>query len=146
MVSINITHTVTEHRANNRPPQYYKFGNFQSRGEIWSTNASRTLRTTHAVMLLPNQATELLVLLCPAAYGRHAVHAYALGLRRCVLPGPLRSRASWIGRSRSATLSLRCCATWGWRSRWTHQRGVWRTERSVEGLVLSVLGDGEDVR
>ncbi|KAJ7733298.1 glycoside hydrolase superfamily [Mycena metata] len=84
--SVGIMRTVRKNRANDRPPQYYEYGNFQSYGatlEIWGTNSSLTPRAatlelhcvdlksrwthteTHAVTLLPNQATELLALPCP---------------------------------------------------------------------------------
>ncbi|KAJ7740535.1 glycoside hydrolase superfamily [Mycena metata] len=84
--SVGIMRTVIKNRANDRPPQYYEYGNFQSYGatlEIWGTNSSLTPRAatlelhcidlksrwthteTHAVTLLPNQATELLALPCP---------------------------------------------------------------------------------
>ncbi|KAJ7166082.1 glycoside hydrolase [Mycena filopes] len=84
--SVGVLRTVIKNRANDRPPQYYEFGNFQSYGatlEIWGTNSSLTPRTatlelhcvdlksswthteTHAVTLLPNQATELLAIPCP---------------------------------------------------------------------------------
>ncbi|KAJ7775670.1 glycoside hydrolase [Mycena maculata] len=84
--SVGIMRTVIKNRANDRPPQYYEFGNFQSYGatlEIWGMNASLAPRAaqlelhcidlksrwthteTHAVTLLPNQTTELLRLPCP---------------------------------------------------------------------------------
>ncbi|KAJ6506424.1 glycoside hydrolase [Mycena vitilis] len=84
--SVGVLRTVIKNRANDRPPQYYEFGNFQSYGatlEIWGTNASLSPRSatlelhfvdlksawthtaTHTVTLLPNQATELLALPCP---------------------------------------------------------------------------------
>ncbi|KAJ7983162.1 glycoside hydrolase [Mycena polygramma] len=85
--SVGVLRTVIKNRANDRPPQYYEFGNFQSYGatlEIWGTNASLSPRgatlelhfvdlksawthtETHTVTLFPNQATELLALPCPA--------------------------------------------------------------------------------
>ncbi|KAJ7039370.1 glycoside hydrolase superfamily [Mycena alexandri] len=84
--SVGIMRTVIKNRANDRPPQYYEYGNFQSYGatlEIWGTNSSLAPRAatlelhcvdlksswthteTHAVTLLPNQATELLAIPCP---------------------------------------------------------------------------------
>ncbi|KAJ6544339.1 glycoside hydrolase [Mycena capillaripes] len=84
--SIGVLRTVIKNRPNDRPPQYYEFGNFQSHGatlEIWGTNSSLSPRAatlelhcvdlksawthteTHTVTLLPNQATELLAIPCP---------------------------------------------------------------------------------
>ncbi|KAF7331117.1 hypothetical protein MVEN_02452000 [Mycena venus] len=84
--SVGVFRTVIKNRENDRPPQYYEYGNFQSYGatlEIWGTNASLAPRSatlelhcvdlksdwthieTHAVTLLPNQTTELLAIPCP---------------------------------------------------------------------------------
>ncbi|KAJ7210634.1 glycoside hydrolase family 2 protein [Mycena haematopus] len=84
--SVGVLRTVIKNRPNDRPAQYYEYGNFQSYGatlEIWGTNASLVPRAatlelhcvdlnstwthteTHAVTLQPNQATELLVIPCP---------------------------------------------------------------------------------
>ncbi|KAF8130046.1 glycoside hydrolase [Mycena galopus ATCC 62051] len=84
--SVGVLRTVIKNRENDRPPQYYEYGNFQSYGatlEIWGTNASLapqaatlelhcvdlnsawTHTETHAVTLHPNQTTELLAIPCP---------------------------------------------------------------------------------
>ncbi|KAF7354610.1 hypothetical protein MSAN_01374300 [Mycena sanguinolenta] len=84
--SVGVLRTVIKNRPNDRPAQFYEYGNFQSYGatlEIWGTNASLTSRAvtlelhcvdlnstwthteTHAVTLHPNQATELLAIPCP---------------------------------------------------------------------------------
>ncbi|KAJ7342620.1 glycoside hydrolase [Mycena albidolilacea] len=84
--SVGVLRTVIKNRSNDRPAQYYEYGNFQSYGatlEIWGTNASLAARSatlelhyvdlkstwthteTHAVTLHPNQATELLSIPCP---------------------------------------------------------------------------------
>ncbi|KAJ6603048.1 glycoside hydrolase superfamily [Mycena sp. CBHHK59/15] len=179
-VSVNIMRTVTKNRANDRPPQYYEFGNFQSRGatlEIWGANAGLTSRTAqleihcvdlksswthteaHTVTLLPNQATELLALPCPAPPPDASplptgdaqftrTYSVVVGARLldpasgAVLarfadwPQPLRFLEPAL--LRDPGLAVAVDAPTG---------GVTvRTERPVKGLVLSALGDGEDVR
>ncbi|KAF5390641.1 hypothetical protein D9757_002653 [Collybiopsis confluens] len=84
--TVEITRTVTKNRPNDRPRQFYEFGAFQSQEanlEIWAVNGTLSSRSailelhfvdlvsawdrteTHAVQLLPNQASELLSIPCP---------------------------------------------------------------------------------
>ncbi|KAF8073394.1 glycoside hydrolase [Lyophyllum atratum] len=85
-LTVGISRTVTQNRANDRPRQFYEFGAIQShkaKVDIWGTNAALsacaaklelnfhdlksnwTHSETHEVELLPNQTTELLSLPCP---------------------------------------------------------------------------------
>ncbi|KAJ6579656.1 glycoside hydrolase [Mycena vulgaris] len=179
--SVGVMRTVIKNRTNDRPPQYYEFGNFQSYGatlEIWGTNAGLTARTaqleihcvdlksqwthteTHAVTLLPNQATELLAIPCPGPPRETAAapptadaeftttHSVVVGARLldaasgAVLarfsdwPQPFRFVAPALLRDPGLALAVDGA---------TGAVTV-RADRPVKGLVLSALGDGEDVR
>ncbi|KAJ7165676.1 glycoside hydrolase [Mycena crocata] len=178
--SVGVMRTVIKNRANDRPPQYYEFGNFQSYGatlEIWGTNASLTERAAtlelhfvdlkstwthtemHSIILLPNQATELLALPCPGPPADAATlptgdalftttHSVVVGARLmdeesgAVLaryadwPQPFRFIEPAL--LRSPGLKVGVDAETG--------NVTVSAERPVKGLVLGALGDGEDVR
>ncbi|KAJ7688293.1 glycoside hydrolase superfamily [Mycena rosella] len=180
--SVGVMRTVShKNRANDRPPQYYEFGNFQSYGatlEIWGTNASLTARSatleihcvdlqspwthteTHAVTLLPNQATELLAMPCPGPPRAAAAppptgdaqftttHSVVVAARLldaadgAVLarvadwPQPLRFVEPALLRDPGLALAVDTA---------TGAVTV-RAARPVKGLVLSAVGDGDDVR
>ncbi|KAJ3932534.1 MAG: glycoside hydrolase [Lentinula lateritia] len=84
--AVGITRTVIKNKPNDRPRQYYEFGAFQSRKaiiDIWAVNGSLSPRSatlelyfvdlcsswnhkeTHAIVMPPNQAIELLSITCP---------------------------------------------------------------------------------
>ncbi|KAJ7499902.1 glycoside hydrolase [Mycena latifolia] len=179
--SVGIMRTVIKNRANDRPPQYYEYGNFQSYGatlEIWGTNASLTARSatlelycvdlksawthteTHAVTLLPNQATELLAIPCPGPPRETAAapptgdaeftttHSVVVGARLldaesgAVIarfadwPQPFRALEPALLRESGLALAV---------DEATGAVTVSVT-RPVKGLVLSAVGDGADVR
>ncbi|KAJ7283262.1 glycoside hydrolase [Mycena rebaudengoi] len=138
-----------------------------SRDQIWGTNSSLSQRAakleihcvdlktswthteTHAVTLLPNQATELLSLPCPGPPPAEATppptgdaqftttHSVVVGARLLdAETGAVLARfADW-------PQPLRLVVT----ADMTSGAVTVRAERPVKGLVLSVLGDGEDVR
>ncbi|KAJ7124468.1 glycoside hydrolase superfamily [Mycena epipterygia] len=179
--SVGVMRTVIKNRANDRPPQYYEFGNFQSYGatlEIWGTNAGLTARDaqleihcidlksqwthteTHAVKLLPNQATELLAIPCPGPPPTVAAapptgdaqftttHSVVVGARLLdAQSGAVLARfADWPqpfrfiepALMRDPGLALAVDAATG--------AVTVRAARPVKGLVLSAVGDGADVR
>ncbi|KAJ7476843.1 glycoside hydrolase, partial [Mycena galericulata] len=181
--SVNIMRTVTKNRANDRPPQYYEFGNFQSYGatlEIWGTNASLTARAaqleihcvdlksrwrwthteTHAVTLLPNQATELLTLPCPGPPPEIAVapptgdaqftttHSVVVGARLLdAASGAVLARfADWPQPFRFVEPALLRDPGLAVAVDKDKETVTVRAERPVKGLVLSAVGEGEDVR
>ncbi|KAJ7597793.1 glycoside hydrolase [Mycena floridula] len=86
-IAVGIYRTVTKDRPNDRPKQYYEFGSYRSVKavvDIWGVNSSLSERSatlkvdfvdlyssctvsqSHDVVLLPNQATELLSIPCPS--------------------------------------------------------------------------------
>ncbi|KAJ7196944.1 glycoside hydrolase [Mycena pura] len=185
-ISVGVMRIVRKDRDNDRPPQFYEYGNFQSYGaslEIWGANAGLTARRaeleincvdlktawthkeTHAVTLLPNQATELLALPCPGPPRGAAApsptgdaqftttHAVVVGaclrdptsgamLARCAdWPQPLRVLEPALLRAPGLELTLDARARAG-----DGVEVTVRAARPVKGLVLSAVGDGADVR
>ncbi|KAJ7625497.1 glycoside hydrolase [Roridomyces roridus] len=177
--SVGVMRTVIKDRNNDRPPQYYEFGNFQSRGamlEIWGTNASLTARAarleincvdlkttwTHTetsdVTLLPNQATELLAIPCPGPPRDVAAplptgdkeftttYSVVVGVRLLdketgvVLaryadwPQPFRFHAPAVLRAAGLAVEV------------NGETVTVTVERPVKALVLSAVGEGEEVK
>ncbi|KAJ7062793.1 glycoside hydrolase family 2 protein [Mycena amicta] len=182
-VSVGIVRTVTKSRENDRPKQLSTTTSAPSyrtaqRLEIWGTNASLVARPatleihcvdlltswthteTHAVTLLPNQATELLSIPCPgppresaapSPHRQRRVYDDLLG-RRCAVvlarfadwPQPFRFLEPAILRVPGLVLDVQEDAD----AEKGDTRVTVSVKRPVKGLVLGVLGDddGPDVR
>ncbi|KAJ7069084.1 glycoside hydrolase [Mycena belliarum] len=169
--SVGIMRTVLKNRANDRPPQYYEYGNFQSYGatlEIWGTNAGLTPRAAqlelHFVDLnhtapKPGDGAARDSLPGPPARGGAAApptgdahftttHSVVVGARLLdVESGAVLARfADWPQPFRALEPAL------------LHDPGLAlavdadtgavsvSATRPVKGLVLSAVGDGADVR
>jgi len=170
--SVGIFRTVLKNRSNDRPAQYYEFGAFQSRDatiDIWGVNgtlsarsatleihcidllSSWTLKQAHDVNLLPNQATEFVSMRCPGPPPDEpnstttTTHSVVVAARLIDKEtGEILARfADWPQPYRyldfpdpGLTVSI---------EKETSKVNL-SVDKPVKGLVLSVLGKGEEVK